>query len=71
MCNKGAKDNLGQVADFIRLGSGATVGKCPHAGTAAMNARAASGSHFNAHRMTCAWDVTHVPGLRWINGRGR
>jgi hypothetical protein len=47
MCNNGAKDNLGQVADFIWLGIGATVRKCPHPSTAAMNDRAASGSHFN------------------------
>ena len=46
MCNNGAKDNLGQVADFIWLGIGTTVCKCPHAGTAAMNDRAASGSYF-------------------------
>ena len=47
MCNNGAKGNLGQVADFIWLGSGTTVCKCPHAGTAARNARAASGSYFD------------------------
>lgn len=47
MCNNGAKNNLGQVADFIWLGIGTTVCKCPHAGTAAMNDRAASGSYFN------------------------
>ncbi len=41
MCNSGAKDNLGQVIDFIWLGIGATVCKCPHPGAAAMNDRAA------------------------------
>jgi hypothetical protein len=47
MCNNGAKDNLGQVADFIWLGIGATVCNCPHAGTATTNDRAATGSYFN------------------------
>ncbi|SRR5271157_3477003 len=47
MCNNGAKDNLRQVADFIRLGMGSTVCKCPHPGAAAMNDRVASGSYFN------------------------
>jgi hypothetical protein len=40
-CNNSAKDNLGQVADFISLGSGAAVCQCPYPGTAAMNDRAA------------------------------
>jgi hypothetical protein len=47
MCNNGAKDNLGQVADFIWLGIGATVCKCPHPGIAAANDRAPSVSYFN------------------------
>jgi hypothetical protein len=36
MCNNGAKDNSGKVADSIWLGIRATVRKCPHPGTAAM-----------------------------------
>ena len=47
MCNNGAKDNLGQIADFIWLSIRATVCECPHPGIAAMNDRAASGSYFN------------------------
>ena len=47
MCNNGAKDNSGKVADSIWLGLRAPVRKCPHPGTAAMNDRAASGSYFN------------------------
>jgi hypothetical protein len=47
MCNSGAKDNLGQVSDFIGWALGATVCKRPHAGTAETNDRATSGSYFN------------------------
>ena len=53
MCNNGAKDNLGQVADFIWLAIGATVCECPHPGTAAMNHRAASGGYFNVGEYEC------------------
>jgi hypothetical protein len=59
MCNTGAKDNLGQVADFIRLGIGATVCKCPHPGAGAMNDRAASGSNFNSGEV----GMRPVPGI--------
>jgi hypothetical protein len=59
MCNNGAKDNLGQDADFIWLGSGVTVRKCPHPGTAEMNDRAASGSYFNIREVR----MPPVPGI--------
>jgi len=41
MRNNGAKNHLGQVADFIWLGIAATVCNCPHPGTAVMNDQAA------------------------------
>jgi hypothetical protein len=59
MCNNGAKDDLGQDADFIWLGSGVTVRKCPHPGTAEMNDRAASGSYFNIREVR----MPPVPGI--------
>jgi hypothetical protein len=69
MCNYGAKDNLGQVADFMWLGIAATVCKCPHAGTAAMNDRAAPGSCFNIGEVgsNAALEIASEGGLPLAN----